>query len=117
MSASNAAIVRWAMHRQLGVYPRKKGAIERADWYLRSLSRLMGKALMIEDLKEARNCLQAMVGVERWKTYLEQNAGRPLSPALDAEFVDESAAKLAEAKKRREKALTEPETVVEPEKC
>jgi hypothetical protein len=118
--ASEAAAMRWAMQRVLGTYPKKRGNVERVEWHLRALSRLMGKAVLEQDFKEARACVQAMLGFERLKMWVEMNAGKPGGAALETTGVEQETEKrLAEAKARRNKALgleEEAEIVVEPTK-
>lgn len=114
--AIQAATLRWAIQRFLGTYPRNRSNVQRVDWHLRALSRLLGKAVERENWKEARNCIATMLGAERLKIWLETQAGRPGGPAMDVDGNDEAAKRLLDARKQRNRALGlegEQETVVE----
>jgi hypothetical protein len=103
--ASRAGTARWAAHAFLGLYPRKKSNIERVDWHLRALSRLMGKAIAESDFREARACIQAMLGAEKLKMWIEMNAGKPKGAALDVTEESEATQRLLDARKKRNQAL------------
>jgi hypothetical protein len=116
--ARHAIAIRWAKHKALGgTYPRRAPDLRRVEWHLKVLAQMAGNAALAGDAKEARACIQAMLGAERLKIWIARDAGKPGGPVLEIEGVEgETEKRLKEAKARRNKALgldDEVEIVVE----